>query len=555
MLPRVPGAAGQIAESARAVRSAFRNPNLRRIELAFAAAIIGRYAVFLAVTLYTYHVGGVTAVAILTAVRQALAAVAAPFAGSLADRFSRERVMLASDLARFGFTAAMALLVHSGAPAVTVYACSVVVSIAGSVFRPAEASLTAAVARSPQELTAANVAGNSFESVGIFVGPSLGALIVAAAGYTWAFAVIALAFATSGLFVARIRDVPPRERIEPDEDDEDSGSVRDGLAAIVAEPRLGLLFVLYGAQCFVAGALGVLEIAMALSLLGTGNAGVGLLQSASGIGAIFGAGLAVALIARSKLASDLALGLVLWGTPLLLIGAFPHIWVAAIALAVLGAGNSIVDISAITLIQRTAPPAVAGRVFGALESMIVAMLALGALVTPPVVHWIGIRGSLVVFGAILPALVLVTAPRLRGIDRGARVPEEQLAALRTVPFLAVLPAQTLETLAVQATRVELPAGSTLFSQGDEGDSFYVLDAGKLTIDLPEGTKIEEAPGYVGEIALLRDVPRTATVRAVEDATLWALGRDTFLDAVAGHTRASSRAEGIVSGRVGVVPVA
>jgi MFS family permease len=554
MLARVPGPKREITESLRAVQSVFRNPNLRRIELAFAAAIIGRYAVFLAVTLYTYHVGGVTAVAIVTAVRQALAATTAPFAGGLADRFRREHVMLASDIARFGFTAAIAVLVHVGAPAITVYACSVVISVSASVFRPAEASLTASVARSPEELTAANVASNTFESVGIFVGPSLGALTIAAAGYTWAFAVIALMFATSGLFVAMIRNVPPRDAPEAHADD-DSGSVREGFAAIAAEPRLRLLFVLYGAQCFVAGALSVLEVTMALSLLGTGNAGVGLLQSASGVGAIAGAGLALALVARAKLASDLALGLVLWGAPLLVIGALPHAWVAAIALAVVGAGNSIVDIAAITLIQRTALASVAGRVFGALESMIVAMLALGALVTPPAVHAIGTRGSLFAFGAILPVLVLLTLPRLRTIDRGALVPAEQFAALRTVPFLAMLPAQTLETLAAHSTRVELQAGSLLFSEGDEGNSFYVLETGRLEIDLPEGAKIEEAPGYVGEIALLRDIPRTATVRALDDSMLWALGRDIFLDAVTGNARASSRAEGVVISRVGAVPVA
>ena len=548
---------GQIAESIRAVRSVFGNPNLRRIELAFAAAIVGRYAVFLAVTLYTYHVGGVTAVAILTAVRQAVAAAAAPLAGSLADRLSRERVMLASDIVRFGFTAATAVFVHTGAPAMTVYVCSVVISVAGSVFRPAEASLTASVARSPAELTAANVAGNTFESVGIFVGPSLGALLIAGAGYTWAFGVISLAFAASGLFVARIRDVPPREPVStPDSEDVDSGSVREGFTAIAGEPRLTLLFTLYGAQCFVAGALGVLEIAMALSLLGTGDAGVGLLQSAAGIGAIIGAGLSVALIARAKLASDLGLGLVLWGVPLIVIGAFPHAWVAALALAVLGAGNSIVDIAGITLIQRTAAPAVAGRVFGALEGMVVAMLALGALVTPPVIHVIGIRGSLLAFGAILPVLVMLTIARLRAIDRGALIPEEQTAVLRRVPFLEALPAQTLELLASSARPVELTAGAVLFSAGDHGDSFYALAEGTLQIELADGEiKREEAPGYVGEIALLHDVPRTGTVRAVTDAKLWSVGRDEFLGAVTGHSRASRRADAIVNSRVSAVPTA
>jgi MFS family permease len=554
MLGRVPKEDSQVAESTRAIKSVFRNPSLRRIELAFGAAIVGRYAVFLAVTLYTYHVGGVTAVAIVTAVRQTLAALAAPYAGALADRFRREHVMLASDVARFAFTAAMAVFVHEGAPAITVYAAATIVSVAGAVFRPAEASLTASVARSPEELTAANVASSTFDSVGIFIGPALGAVLVAATGYTWAFAVIALAFATSGLFVARIRDVPARE---PDgrRDEDGSGSVREGLRTISSEPRLGLLFALYGAQCFVAGSLGVLEIPMALSLLGTGNAGVGLLQSACGVGAIAGAALSVMLIARTRLASDLGLGLVLWGAPLLLIAALPHLWVALVALAILGAGNSIVDIAGVTLIQRTAPPAAAGRVFGVLEGMIVAALALGALVTPPIVNALGTRSSLVVVGAILPVLVALSAAKLRVIDRGARAPAEQLEALRAVPFLAVLPVQTLEGLAFQATRVELSAGDVLFSRGDLGDSFYALEAGRLEIDLPEGAKIEEPPGYVGEIALLRDVPRTATVRALESSTLWSLDRDAFLDAVTGHAGATSRADGVVAARVGPVPVA
>jgi MFS family permease len=557
MLVRVPGAAGQIAESARAIHSVFRNPNLRRIQLAFGASVIGRYAISLAIGLYTYHVGGVTAVAIVTTARQALAAAAAPFAGGIADRLSREHVMLASDLARFGTTAVIAVLVHEGSPAISVYVSSAVISVAGAVFRPAEASLTASVARSPGELTAANVATNAFESIGIFAGPALGGLLIAGAGYTWAFAAISLAFAASGLFVARIEDVPPREPISEHEGDEaDSGSVRAGLSTIAGEPRLRLLFTLYGAQCFVAGALGVLEIAMALSLLDTGDAGVGLLQSASGIGAIIGAGLSVALIARARLASDLALGLVLWGAPLLVIGALPRAWVAAIALAVLGAGNSIVDIAGITLIQRTASPAVVGRVFGALESMVVAMLALGALVTPIVIHAIGIRGSLLAFGAILPILVLLSTTRLRAIDRGARIPEEQTAVLRRVPFLEALPAQTLELLASAAHPVELPAGAVLFSAGDHGDSFYALAEGTLQIELADGViKREEAPGYVGEIALLHDVPRTGTVRAVSDAKLWSVGRDDFLGAVTGHSRASRRADAIVNSRVGPIPTA
>ncbi len=555
MLLPVPGPGGQLAESLRSVRSVFANENLRRIEVAFAGAAIGKYALSVAVTIYTFHAGGVTAVALVTVVRQAAAAAVAPFAASLSDRFRRERVMLVSDVGRVLCTGGIAVLTSSGSPHVGVYALAVVASVFGAVFRPAEAALVALVARTPQELTAANVASSTFDSVGIFAGPALGALLIAASGYTTAFALVAATFAWSGLNVLRISSEAPAPPSEPAADGEEAED--EGLAALAAgfrtiahEPRLALLIGLYGAQCFVAGALSVLEVAMALDLLHAGNAGFGLLEAACGVGAILGAGLALALVAHARLGRDFGLGLVLWGAPLVVIGVVPNAYVAGLALAVLGAGNSVVDIAAMTLIQRTAPQHVAARVFGVLESTIIVSVALGAVAAPLLVHGIGIRGALFAVGAILPVLAVVTTRRLAVIDRGARVPSEQLEALRSVPFIAALPVQTIELLASRLRPVELSAGSTLFSAGEHGDSFYVLTAGQLAIDLPEGVKLEDAPGYVGEIALLRDVPRTATVRAVSDVSLWALDRDDFLGAVTGHARASSRAESVVVARLG-----
>jgi len=545
---------GQLSQSLGAVRSVFRNPNLRRIELAFAGSAVGNYAFAVALMIFTFHQGGVAAVGIVTAVRQAAAAAVAPFAASLADRFPRERVMLGSDVARFACTGGIALLVAASAPDLTVYGLAVLTSVAGATFRPAEASLVPLVAASPQELTAANVTASSFDSVGAFVGPALGAFIIAGPGYTTAFAVIAALFAWSGIFVLRISSAARAtgEPVDADASDAETSGLRSlvaGFRTIAREPRLRLLIGLYDAQCFVAGALGVLVIATAIKLLGLGNAGVGVLQSACGVGAIVGAGVALTLVARSRPGRDLSLGLVLWGAPLIFIGAFPHAYVAVIALAVLGVGNTMVDISAMTLLQRTAVQEVAGRIFGVLESTIVASLALGALVAPVLVNVLGTRTALLVVGALLPALALLTQRKLAAVDRGARIPEAQLAALRTVPFLALLPLQTNEYLAEHLERIEVNAGATLFSRGDPGDRFYILERGTLEIDLPEGIKVEEAPAFVGEIALLRDIPRTATVRAASDAGLWALDRDEFLAAVTGHAHTRGHAELVVFARL------
>jgi MFS family permease len=540
-----------------ALRGVFANRNLRRVEVAYGGSAIGTYAFAMTVAVYAYRHGGTTAVGVVGAVRLAGAAAVAPFAASLADRLRRERVMLASDLGRFASVGACAVIVSLHSSSLAVYVLAVATSIFAATFRPAEASLLPEIARTPDELTAANITSSSFDSIGIFAGPALGAFMLALSGYTTAFALVALTFAWSALFVARLS--PPRSARPTEEPSEvrheGLSGMLAGFRAIRAEPRLSMLIGLYGAQCFVAGALGVLTVATALQLLGLGNGGVGVLQSACGIGAVLGAAIALALVGRARLAGDFGAGLVLWGAPLILIAAIPKVWVAALALGLVGIGNSLVDISAMTLIQRTAPPAVAGRVFGVLESAIVASLALGALVTPALIALEGVRGALLSVGALLPGLALLSRVQLAAIDDRSRAPQVQLDALRTVPFLAPLPLQSLEFLAARAVPVELAAGETLFQEGDDGDRFYVLDDGTLEVLLPDHVEVERSPGYVGEIALLREIPRTATVRASAPSHLWAVEGADFVTAVTGNGRARASAEDVVVGRLGAAPAA
>jgi CRP-like cAMP-binding protein len=157
-------------------------------------------------------------------------------------------------------------------------------------------------------------------------------------------------------------------------------------------------------------------------------------------------------------------------------------------------------------------------------------------------------------GSLLPFLSIVRWRSLGRIDEGSQVPEERLAALRAVPFLTALPVQTLEFLGARLADVALAPGQALFQAGDHGDRFYLLHEGSLEIELPGEVKVEEAPGYVGEIALLRDIPRTATVLARTAASLWALERDDFLDAVTGHARSFAAADEVAVARLGAVTV-
>ena len=542
----------RLGDSLGAFRGVFVNPNLRRVQLAFAGAVVGTYAYGIAVAVFTYEHGGVTAVGILTAVRLAAAAAVAPLAASFADRHRRERVMLASDLVRVATVGIAAVAASQHWSAVVVYVMAVLTTIFGTVFRPAEAALLPTIAGTPDELTAANVSSSTLDSVGSFVGPALGALLLALSSPSLVFAVTAASFAWSAALIARVRS--PDAAPGPVEHAEtETGGLLGGVRAIRQEPRLRLLIGLNAAQAFVAGALSVLVVVTALRLLDIGSAGVGVLEAASGVGSIVGAGVMLALLARQRLGQDLALGIFLWGAPLVVLGLVVSTPVAVVAFGLVGLGNSLVDISSITLLQRAAPRAVAARVFGVLESMLVAGMALGALIAPVLVGLIGPRGSLIVVGALLPVLVLLTWGRLREVDAGAAVDERLVTALRGVPFLSPLPLSTLEFLAARLIPVVLDSGSTLFHRGDHGDRFYVLTGGTIEISLDEGAKRERAPAYVGEIALLRDVPRTASVSAETDCELLALEREDFLAAVTGNTGSAGIAQDVVAGRIGTVP--
>jgi MFS family permease len=523
----------------------FRSPGLRRIELAFLGSIIGIYANIVAVSIYAYHHGGATAVGIIMFARMGGAAVAAPFMAQFADRHEQRRVMLAVDLSRVGTLALIAASAAAGLPA-GVYAFAVLTSVISTAFKPAEASLIPRLASTPEELTAANVASSTFDSVGAFAGPAVGALLYAVGGPTLAFAAVSAAYLWSASFVARIPKV--EQPALPAHDQEDTGGFAAGFRAVRAEPRLRIVIGLYGAQTLVAGAYTVLVVVVALQLLDLGNAGVGFLQAATGVGAIVGAIVALGLAGRKRTAADFGLGLACFGAPLVALAALPRTWAAIVALALLGIGNSVVDISAVTLIQRTASPLVVGRVFGLVGAATVLGLGLGSVLTPLLLHLAGVRWTLATAGAILPLLSIAMRRALATIDSGAIVPEEQLAAIATVPFLDVLPAQKKEALASALERVERPAGTTLFSAGDRGDRLYILSEGTIEIDLPSGPKREDSPAFVGEIALLRDVPRTATVRVVADSTFWTLDGEHFLDAVSGHTRSRTSADTLLASR-------
>jgi MFS family permease len=548
-----------VRETGSSLAVVFRRPPLRRLNLALAGSLIGDWAYMTAVAVWAYDVGGAAAVGIWSTIRLALMAVVAPFGSAMADRMSRKKLMIICDLARTVLVLGAAAVVEFDGPAAVVFVLATLAPLFGTAFRPAQLSLTPSLVENPQELTAANGVSSTLESVAFFVGPAIAGFLLAVADVATVFALNAATFVWSAALVAGIRvasTVPATVPSDPDEPSEPKvgflSEAMEGFRFVWRSADLRLVFAVYSAQTVVAGASYVFAVAIAFDLTGLGAAGLGWLDSTLGVGAILGGLLAIGLATRKRVASDFGWGVIFWALPLLLIAVWPTAAAAFLAMAVIGAANPVVDINANTIIQRITPDAVLGRVFGALESCLIATMALGALAMPALIAGPGLRWGLVVVAVPIVGIGLAALPHLRGLDRSVSEPAG-VDLLGNTPLFAPLARPLLETLAGRLVRVAVPAGETVMREGDLGDRFYVIESGSLAATFQGRPLSTMGPGECfGEIALLRDVPRTATVTAVEDSVLQALERDDFLAAMSGDRDLMSRTESLAARRIATV---
>jgi MFS family permease len=535
----------RFSTAAHAFADGLRTPELRRLQLAWVGSVLGNYAYVVAVAVYAYRQGGPGAVGLVGVLRLLPAALTAPVLTAWADRMRRELVMIVSDVARAALMVAAGAVVALDGPALVVYAIVALTGIAGTVFRPAQAALLPSLVRDPRQLASANVASSTVESIGSFAGPAVGGILLALTSVEVVLLVNALSFVWSAALVARIHTAPPEGAAEEHGRRSFVAEITAGASTIARDPGLRLITGLYSAQTLVAGAASVFTVTVALELIDTGPSGVGWLSSAAGIGGFVGGLVALGLAMRHRLASDLALGLVLNGMPFALIAVWPTEASALIAMAIVGVGNSVTDVSAITLLQRAVPDAVLARVLGAIESVLLASLGLGALLAPLLISLAGIRTALLIAAAFLPVVVALSWLGLQRIDAPApRADWVQL--LQAIPIFAPLAPTKLERIASQLGETALEAGTLVLRRGDPGDRFYVVEDGEVEI---EG-RVHGPGSFFGEIALLRDVPRTASVTAKTDVRLLTLDRDEFLAAVTGHEPAAAAADAVVTARLG-----
>jgi hypothetical protein len=360
------------------------------------------------------------------------------------------------------------------------------------------------------------------------------------------------AAAAAGVFTAGILASLGRDE-RPSYDDQigPSGVLDEtavGLKALIAAPNLRLVGITLTLLVFVEGAADVMIVLVALDLLEIGEGSVGWISAVWAVGALFaGAGLAV-LLDRGNLAAGLAAGSLLVGVGLALPGVWPVVLAAYLWYFLMGFGYTFVEVAARTLLQRLGSDETLARVTGFLETSRLAAMALGAIVAPVLVALFGIRGALLALGAVLPLLALLRWRALRAFDIGAAVSERNFSLLRGTPIFAPLPVDTLEGVCRSLVELDANAGQEVITQGDHGDRFYLIDSGEVEV-IEDGVfkrSQTEGEGF-GEIALLRDVPRTATVRTTRKTRLLALDRDRFIETVTGHARSHQSAKAVAAG--------
>ncbi len=546
--PRPATPTSPVRVAARSLASVLRNPDIRALELSWTVGVGVDWALLVVALVVAYQAGGALAVGLVSLTRM-LPATAINVLVDTSRLARPERALVVVNLVRAAGAAAIAAGVVADQP-LLVFAALAVASAAGALVRPTTLALLPAVAVRPEDLVSANTAGALGESLGTFLGPLIAGIAVARSGAAPAAALAAAAGVIAAIVVLRVT-VAAAARLAP-ADRARGLPLLAGIRELIQRPSAGVLMLSFGVQVMVRGVLTTFLAILAIEVLDMGESGVGLLGAAIGAGGIVGAVGAVGFGSGGRLAGMFVAALVAWGAPLVLIGLAPSPIVALVALGVVGIGNALLDVSGLTLLQRGTSNSARGAVFAVLEVMASLAISVGGVLGSVLVTVVGIEPALVLTGLLLPVTAVAGWPWIRRIDREGVVSERRARLLRGIPLFAPLPLAALERVASGMEEVRFEPGEPLMTQGEEGDTYLVLETGRVLVSIDGRPSHEQGPGDgIGEIALLHAVPRTATVTALEPVEAFSVDCATFVDAVTGHEASYSAARDVVDRRLGV----
>jgi hypothetical protein len=524
-------------------------PDVRRIEFGWGASVIGELAGQVTVVVYAFDEGGAVLVAAYIASRTLVSMAVTLGIAGVSGRVQPALLLRRVTGLRAVLLALAALTAALHGTSLGVIALAAASSSLAGTYRPLQVAILPWLVRTPAELTSANAIAAILENSGALAGPLLagGLLVVAAVPLPMALAAAFLGLAALSLRGLGVPDAPRSAsrgvaRVVRD--------AADGLTELARVAPPGGAAILVFAQTFVRGALVVVIPVLAVKTLLLDQSAVGWLTGAIGAGGLVGGAAAAAFVHVTRLGRAFVTGLLLWGLPLVWLALTPSEAVAYLALVVVGIGNAVEDVGYFTLVARSASPRSAGRVLGASEFVCQAGLGAGAVAAPLLLHAFNVRGTLALMGGGLTALAVAHVRRFMRLDATMPAPGQEVELLRRLAMFEPLPLAVIELLATDLEPHEFPAGTPALREGEAGELFHLIVAGYATVSVQGKPRASLGPGdCFGEIALLRDIPRTATVVADEPLRTVALQREAFLVAIMSDGMSSVAADALVDQRL------
>jgi MFS family permease len=535
-------------------RSALRHRDFRLLISTFTVAWTGAWAYNVALWIYVYEqthsYGWVGATTIL---RFVPSLIFSAYAGVIAERYERVRLLIVSRMMCMVWMALLALSAALQVPVAITLALAVLNTITSMVNEPAERALTPQIV-GEEDLAVANALTSVIENLVVIAGPAIGAAFLLFGSPAGVFALTAFAFGVDALITSRVRtrstpvDVTEGGKAGP------FRQMAVGVKTIAQAPLVALLVGYCVVASFIYGTDTVLYISVSNQQLGTGSDGTGYLLAGLGVGGILMAAAVNRLAASPRLGLVITLGMLGYCLPtaLLVVIHSPEI---AVALQVIrGAGTLVVDVLAITALQRSLPSDRIARVFGAFTGLVLLAITLGAFITPILLRAIGLHDTLLWLAFAIPAVaVLSYVFRLAAMDKAAvaqvAVLAPKVALLQSLGIFAKASRSALEQLAKSMTEQSVPTGGVIIREGDPADALYVLVDGRVDVHAlgegvePHHLRTMDAGSYFGEIGLLENIPRTATITALTACTLYRIDGADFTEALTNLSASTSLLEG------------
>lgn len=533
--PAATSGSGQVAARGR-YRDALRHRDLRLLIVSFLVDQIGSWSYVVVISVYifdrTHSTQWLAAAGIC---RWAPGLVLASYGGVIADRYPRTTVMIVSSLAAAVLMAGMAVVVATDAPVILVLVLLALSAVALAPYRPAAGALTPEIV-GEKDLAAANSIFAALENLVIVIGPGIGGLLLLTGQPVIGVAINAASFVIAAGLIARLR-------VRSTGGASDGNALQQlaaGFKALRAQPVAVAVILFCALDSAVYGASTVIYIPLSIRL-GTGPNGYSYLLAGAALGGVLGAGLANRLSGAPRLAPVVMGGICLQALPFLATVPVRSPALACALQVVSGAGMIIVDVLALTVLQRDLPRDVLSRVLGIFDTVVLAGILLASLGAGVLLAHADANVVLIAIGIGIPAIALIGLRTLVRADRTSAAVAERLRPrvdlLSGLDLLAGADRNTLERLAGDAEEVVLPAGRVVIQEGDEPDALWILARGELSVsargDGPEPRELPPvtAPGYVGELGLLNGIPRTATVRTSQECTLLRINGQEFLSAM------------------------